>query len=100
MSLFDYVGEKMKPAFDSTYPKISPKRDLEGEVLIIQEKREIDTAFGHAVVYEAIRERDGEIVAFTGGEVLDKQDLERNDRISLKLHKGKKSNYLIAEAVA
>jgi len=94
-----YAGEKVKQAFDKTYPDITPKRDLQGEALLIRDIRQIDSLYGLATVYEAIRESDGQVIAFTGGTVLDKQDLQKGDKITLKLHKGKNSEYWIAEEV-
>jgi len=89
----------MKPAFENKYPKIEPKKNLQGEVLLIQDiRKDVKTPFGEATIYEAIRESDGTTVAFTGGTVLDKQELERNDKITLRKVRGKQSDYWIAES--
>ena len=100
LKLFVDVGEKMKPAFENKYPNIVPKVKLQGQVLIIKDVRtNVKTPFGETTIYDAIKEDDGEEVAFTGGVVLDKQEIQRGDRIVLKYHQGKQSGYFIAEEV-
>ena len=87
----------MKEPFENKYPPIVNKKTIEDEILTIRDVRRISTAFGMATLYEALREKDGEVVAFTGGMVLDKQEIGKGDRIILHKHKGKMSEYWIAE---
>ena len=100
LKLFNDAGEKMKSAFENKYPNIVPKSKLQGEVLIIKDvRRNVRTSFGLTTIYDAVKESDGEEVAFTGGIVLDKQEIQQGDRITLELHRGKNSDYYIAVEV-
>ncbi len=70
----------MKEAINGN--RATPKSKLEGLVLRCIGKRDVETTFGAAKVYEATTE-SGEVVSFFGSPVIDSQEIQEGDVFQL-----------------
>jgi hypothetical protein len=75
---------------------ITKKSELLGHVLLIEATTQTDTEHGTAILYDANDETTKKKVVFFGSSVMDRQEIQKGDRIKLSTKKGKRGDFYYA----